>query len=472
MTYCSNWGFSDIEVPGRACSSSFNDQDEPSHTFSIEIVPNVNILNQACNKNCYILTITSDYTTTSVSSVIHLLWERNQILCYSLAAALQGDPTRSRQVVAFTPHFKYQNRISSIVHDVLGLTVKVDKLTSSAFEDDDFVSDDDDNDASSSLVMHNVISRMEHDRFVLIQLALSTLVLHQSWHAFSEDGEAYYHTTYGGGVGAVARICIDENTTTSAGREGVAPLLCDIENDKKSFDMKGKQGYLDSCRISSLTIDHSTGIAVLTVAVRAFRYSPVQWDEVTAGAKLTCVCSGEELTVLAPGVEVHYQFPAKTSSSKDQFLSAFDVANRLRGYSSYLPASLESFLDHYWYCYGVKLTETEPQLHDCETQNIKQDHASRTGIADRYDEEEEEDSFFLDMGLSTPANDDVRQPKRTSIKRSSCEYRSGSGVFATARVLSTSGPMVYPLMLLTSRFVQCWRIIILLYGLHDNFLLT
>jgi hypothetical protein len=480
MTYNSNWGFCNDEW-GFNAGGSFDDQDEPVHEYSIEITPNSAVMDHIQNRNCFLLSIISDYNATSVQSIISFLWEKKRLCCYSFSTATQGDKLKSRHVVAFTRKHGTMKHHQLHIKETLGLTVTIHKYCPSSTTSQASA----DNDES---VMMALVGNLDHNKHVLLQHVYSTLVLHPQWFSFGDE-EGMGQT---GGV--VARMNIEKSNANN-------------DNDDDDDDDVVKEAemplavHLDVCKLESLIVDGASGVATLIIAVASYNLCPLRPAGIIEGAKATCLCSGEEFCLLnseittlpntgscsndsssssssnnasgsssskrkqkikkkgsvftntsAAATQPKNESSTLFPSSCSPFLSCLDEANMLRGFSAYLPTSYTTYVDYYWYNYGFDITRSNRGS----MMNTTTDDPQVTTTEQKHQQDNEVD-LFMDVDLVA----DWQQDTITSISDKQQSKRSGgragdgpdtsSASVAAVRLMSTSGPRVYPLSLLATR---------------------
>lgn len=409
MTYCPNWGFNSDEGP-LVGNSSFNGQDGPSHVYRLAIVPNERVWRYIDNAHCYLLVITSDYTLHSVSSIINFLWEKKEMLSYSFAVATQGDLHRCREVIAFSRHPRALKDIPKILCDVLGLDVHVVKLN----EFSKVISSSQPQRALHQIAgdvmkgMDHVIGILDHAKHTLLQHILTSMILNPKWFTFSWDGDSL-----NGPGGVVARI---------------SPEFHQFSGEEECAG--GNGGHLDVCKVTSLNIDQTTGMALLTVTVKAYNYYPLNGGDFVEGAEFSCLCSGELFTSVDSDVKSHGREEGRLNhtdhlfQASSPFLSSFDEANCRRCFSSYLPTTLQSYINYFWYQFGFNISDCAHRVH------------TTVNLVVENEDEGDDDDFFMDVNLISKS-DVVKMQRECHI--------------SSVKVVSTSGPRVYPLVLMSLR---------------------
>lgn len=434
MTYNSNWGFSNDENSLKS-SGSFHDQDETEHIYLIEIIPKYSLVDLLVNDKCYVFTITSDYCISSVQSVMLFLLEQKQMLCYSLATATQSCALRSRHIVAFNPQPSVLKSCPILIHEALGLTVQVQALIPSRRQAERAEARPAANSAEVDDIMPLVRS-LDHRKHALLQCVHSAMVLHPDWFTFSDD--------IIGGQSCLGGVVARRRPPLSSEMHGLA------EKDRGSG---GCTEQLDVCEIKSLNLDQATGTALLSIKVRSCNYTPVYPKDITDGAPAVCICTAEEFTILhSCGVDMRVESSNRyLFSSSCPFLSRFDEANRRRGFSQYLPASHPSFIAFFRYHFGMDVTVPfdSSSCGDAVSGNVERARDDTFSSCDQ-DLIEDDDLFFGDVGLGA-AGGEGRKTSQAD-RSGSCSIGSCPKV-VTVRVMSASGPRVYPLQLLASRYV-------------------
>ena len=443
----SSWGFSS-DSGGTSCNDK--ESDAPLHEYKISIKFQRDLLSHINNENCYLVTIKSDYNVTAVRSIISLLWDSMNLYCYSLSVALQADPTKSRHIILFTKLHKSQKKIQDLVKQKLGFTISVSRYSTST---DTLKNDDEKNN------LMTLLGSMNHVENSILQHIYTVLMMSREWFVFSEEEEIHFT----GGVVAKFHDKSSSRINNAAEDDGESECGSIMEN-------------LDVCKIKALSIDWVANFILLTIAVSSFNIAPAGSCDVSEGATLNCICTGEVLSVTT-----HCQDPTtlqyvssdgetlprkrkRSLNSQDvykqaassvfhvgkdhqnrqnymaepfnSFLSALDIANRRRDYCTYLPTSLVEFVDFYKYHYGFDI------------------HTVGGNAKITVDTQCNAVESGFDVDLIMDINFDMCDSSLTCRDNSTKSHDSKSEIpeqIAVALLMSPSGPSVCPLALLASR---------------------